>query len=191
MVVRTFGSQLKGNLSAQQECVMTITVTSATCLYSSETAVLVNSNQQLHDLSVLLCLVLHRMCHCEAHFQAAGVFHCLEKCSWSRLRRLDVDDSPQLEVDSASRFLMHCLTHLRIANSCSDAPALFKFSTLSNWSLLFSIQLPNNQLDGNAISAMTHAEWPFLNMLNLSFDIDGLGVPMFAKTLVTCDIQLL
>ena len=191
MVVHTSGSKLKGNLSAQWECMMKLTVTTATSPFSSKTAVLVSSHRQLHDLSSQHCAALSGFADKHRHtaqnvtlwgpLSGCRIFQCLEKYNWPLLKRFNMIASPQLDVDSASRFLTHSLTHIHVADSCFDAPALFK--KITEWPRLVSIQLLNNQLDANAVSAMTHAKWPFLHTLNLSFNKLGLvGV----QHLVSC-----
>lgn len=75
--------------------------------------------------------------------------------------------SPQLGFKSIFHLIDLCsLMTVLFHAYFLDATLLLRLAP--GWSQLQESRLPNNQLIGDAISALTYAKWPFLHNLDLS-----------------------
>lgn len=104
---------------------------------------------------------------------------------WPQLAVLEMCDAPQLGLDTMSVLTNLSLTHIAFAGCCLDTAVLLELST--GWPQLRSIQLRNNQLDANTISAIRQAKWPGLYYLHLDFNTLGVAG---MQHIVSCSFPL-
>ena len=175
-------SELKRKLSADWECVVEISI-SATSAH--KTVVLVRSNEKLRvpliDLSSQQYTALSDFADKHRHSTrsitlrgppvGSKVMQSLTLGEWPVLKSLKIVGSTQLG-DLSGLSGLCSLTSITVVDSCLDAPVLLKLAT--GWSLLKSISLINNQLDANAISAITQANW--LHLQELVLNSNKLGI---------------
>lgn len=110
--------------------------------------------------------------HLQGPLMGCSAVQILTQGRWSVLERLRVCQAPQLGVDSVSHLCnLQSLTDVTISDCCLDAAALMQLST--GWPLLERIQLNNNGLDANTISALPRDKWPDLFLLELGSNTLG------------------
>lgn len=155
---------------------MDITVTSK---YRIVTAVLIRSQQQpqmpLCDLPSCHYAVLSEFTdqhRCFARYLSlrGAVVSCkvlqfLTHCSWPELRSVELMDSNQLGMEGMDDSWRN-VTTVKILDSFLDASLLLHMGI--TWPQLCILDLSNNQLDGNAVWALTQVNWTDLKALSLN-----------------------
>ena len=199
MVVTTSGSNLNSKLSAQWEYMMEMQVWPSFD-HSTKIATLIRSPQQLHTplidlpsqhgVALLGFADKHRdtaqRVRLQGPFIGCRVLQSLTHDVWPQLAVLEMCDAPQLGLETVSLLTNLSLTHIAFAGCCLDTAVLQELST--GWPQLRSIQLRNNQLDANTISAIRQAKWPELYSLHL--DVNILGVAGM-QHIVSCSFPLM
>ena len=180
MTTCTTGEGLQSKLSAHWECLLKISLLNAS-------AVLIRPLQRLHtaaiDLSTQHCVALLAFADKHRHttktlslrgpLAGCRAIQVLTQNTWPMLGSVALVDSPQQGWDSVSQLSksMHSVVNVNIVDSCLDASGLLRLVT--EWSQLKLLRLSNNQLDPNALSAISQAKCPRLQCLLLSSNILG------------------
>ena len=181
MVVCTSGSVLKNKLSAQWEYMMEMEVCTSPFFPPHKTALLIRSQEQPHMPShdppsqhhiVLSDFADKHKCSIILRGPLVGrrVLQSLTHLAWPHLTGLALIDLCQLGAEIVSHLSdsWHTVTDINISDSLLDASLMLKMGT--GWPLLHTLGLSNNQLDANAVWALTQVKWPNLRAVSLNFN---------------------
>lgn len=96
------------------------------------------------------------------------VLRSVTEVLWPKLESIELMDSQQLGGDSMSHLgdSWRHVTGLNILDSFLDASVLLQICT--GWPQLRHLSLSNNQLDANAVWALTQVRWTDLYTLSLN-----------------------
>ena len=178
--------------TAEQQSVISVALhdgSNTVVIFKAQSAVLIRPHQQLLgpllDLPSQHCKVLsdfvdmHRQgtaaLTLQGPFVGCSTVQLLTYDLWLAVMRLEVIASPQLRVESIShlRDSLHFLTQITMLDTPLDASALLGLGAA--WPQLEKVQLSNNQLDADAISAIAQAKWPCLRQFTLESNMLGVA----------------
>ena len=195
MTTCTPGKWMKSKLSSQWGYLLEMSLPDAS-------AMLIRSLQELRtaaiDLSMQHCAALSAFADKHRHttrqlslrgpLAGCQAIQVLTQDTWPVLGSLALCDSPHQGWESMSHLSksMRSVDSVCIVDSCLDGSGLLTLVT--EWSQLKLLKLSNNQLDPNALSAISQANWPNLGYFVLSYDVLGVAG---TRQLVFCSWPLL